>query len=193
MAWHLNLGRSLFEGPGGLIRLTTIHCWAALAFWNVAVAVPGVRVTTDDLSLLVLLMLTVIAPATAPPSPRPSSPAAWSAPRSPVVASTAAAAAAVSPLHVLIVAPRLGAQGSPENRNDQTIRVAYQISLLLICRRRRRLECRLPAALNASFNGLLPTVAFPSLPVLPPTHWPWGITLARGVYGQASLPLGLSW
>ena len=83
--------------------------------------------------------------------------------------------------------------GSPENRNDQTIRVAYQISLLLICRRRRRLECRLPAALNASFNGLLPTVAFPSLPVLPPTHWPWGITLAVCTVCQASLPLGLSW
>ena len=86
--------------------------------------------------------------------------------------------------------------GSPENRNDQTIRVAYQISLLLICRRRRRLECRLrlPAALNDSFNGLLPTVAFPSLPVLPChplTEWPWGIPFAVCTVYQASLSLYL--
>ena len=131
--WYLNLGRGLLERPRWLIWPTTIHCWAAPAFrWNVAAAVPDVRVTADDLSLLLLLMLTVIAPATASPPPRPASPPpcpSCSAPCSPGSPVVAAAAATVSPLHARIIAPRRHL-GSQALRKIAVIQVTYQISLL---------------------------------------------------------------
>ena len=166
---YLNLSRGLFKRPDGLVCLIAVHGWAALAFrWTVDVAVPGVRVTADNLSLVLMLrMLTVIAPATPPTSPGPSSSpcTSWSAPRSPVVASAAGTTATVAPLHVLIVSPR-GHLGDRGLRQIATIRVTSQISFSLM-RRRRCLECRLPAALNASM-AFYPLLLFPLRPWVSP-------------------------